>query len=97
VFLGGFSAEALAAVLDHPVADALAELQEASLVARRRSGRYELLDLVRAFALEALDSAREIDSRRSTHRAHYAQMIAPVSAAFSSHGAVSDLAAPLWA
>ncbi len=97
VFLGGFSAEALAAVLGRPVSDALDELREASLVQHRRNGRHEMLDLVRAFALEMLDGMRETDIRRSAHRSHYARTIEPVSVAFSRHDAVSDLAAPLWA
>jgi predicted ATPase/DNA-binding SARP family transcriptional activator len=96
VFLGGFSGEALAAVLEHPVADALGELQQASLVRCGRSGRYELLELVRVFAVGLLTDAGDADALGAAHRRYYAGLLAPVGAAFGSGAASGDLAAPLW-
>ncbi len=55
VFLGGFTLPALEAVADGPVGSEIDELLEASLVRRQSGdGRYELLELVRAFAHDQL-------------------------------------------
>ena len=59
VFLDGFTLPALEAVADRPVGSEIDELLEASLVRRQTGdGRYELLELVRAFALDSLRLSR---------------------------------------
>ncbi len=97
-FLGGFTLAALGAVIGRaPVAD-LSELQEASLVRRQAdTGRFELLELVRAFSLDECRGAGESVNVGARHRRYFAEMVAPVSAAFDSGSAVGELSAPLRA
>ncbi len=98
VFLGGFTPAALEAVVDHAAASELSELREASLVRRQADrGRFELLELVRAFALERCLDAGEDEQLRARHRRHFAELVAPVSIAFDGGEAAGELAAVLRA
>ncbi len=83
VFLGGFTPTALEAVIGRPSGDELSELREASLVRRQPdAGRFELLELVRAFALDACRDAGEAVEADARHRQYFAELLDPVSAAF---------------
>ncbi len=75
VFLGGFTLPALEAVADGPAGAEVDELLEASLV-RRQSGddRYELLQLVRAFALDQLRLSEDASAQRRRHRQYFAAL-----------------------
>jgi predicted ATPase/DNA-binding SARP family transcriptional activator len=98
VFLGGFTPAALEAVVGGALGAELSELREASLVRRQAdAGRFELLELVRAFALEAGQAAGEAAEARARHRRYFAGLIAPASAAFEAGSAVGELSAPLRA
>lgn len=98
VFLGGFTLAALEAVADRPVHDELDELLEASLVRRQAEvGRFELLELVRAFALEELEASGRASEIRARHRGYYATFVAAATEAFDQGGAPAELAAPLLA
>jgi predicted ATPase/DNA-binding SARP family transcriptional activator len=73
VFSGSFDVEAAAAVAGVAPSAALAgmvALARGSLVVADESGRYRLLDSVRAFALDELDDATAHDLRRR-HAAHF--------------------------
>ena len=97
-FLGGFTPAALGAVIGRPADAELAELREASLV-RRQAGtsRFELLELVRAFALGAGQATGEAAELKARHRRYFAELVAPVSAAFDDGTAVGELSIPLRA
>jgi predicted ATPase/DNA-binding SARP family transcriptional activator len=99
VFVGGFTPDALAAVAAHEVEPALDELLEASLVRRSAtgSGRYELLELVRAFALQELERGGTAPEVRARHRGHYAGRVADASRAFDAGTAPGEVAGPLLA
>jgi predicted ATPase len=98
VFLGGFTPAALEAVTGWAPSAELQELQEASLVRRQSdTGRFELLELVRAFARDACRAAGETAEVHARHRQYFADMVAPVSAAFDSGSAVGELSVPLRA
>ncbi len=98
VFLGGFTAAALEAVYDAPVRGQLDELLEASLVRRQLAeGRFELLELVRAFALEELLGAGEEADARARHRRYFAGEVESASQGFDEGGSPGELAAPLLA
>lgn len=98
VFLGGFTVSALEAVAGAPVRSPLDELIEASLVRRQiDDGRYELLELVRAFALDELQSDEAASDARTRHRRYFAALLAPAGEAFDEGGAPGELAAPLLA
>jgi predicted ATPase/DNA-binding SARP family transcriptional activator len=98
VFLGGFTLPALETVTDEPVGLELDELLEASLVRRQSSdGRYELLDLVRAFAHDQLQLAQDDAALRMRHRRYFAAHAAPAGKAFDDGGAPGELATPLLA
>ncbi|MGO9976489.1 MAG: ATP-binding protein [Solirubrobacteraceae bacterium] len=98
VFLGGFTHAALEAVVGGPAASQLDELLEASLVRRQsEGGRFELLELVRAFALDELERSGQGPDTRARHRRHFAAHVAPASAAFDGGQAPGVLAAPLLA
>jgi predicted ATPase/DNA-binding SARP family transcriptional activator len=95
-FLGGFSGSALEAVVAGSAVAELSELREASLVRRQGdSGRFELLELVRAFALDLLRETGEAASVRECHRRYFAELMAPASAAFEGGAAVGELSVPL--
>jgi predicted ATPase/DNA-binding SARP family transcriptional activator len=98
VFLGGFTPAALEAVLGRTLGPELPELREASLVRRQAdTGRLELLELVRAFALQGCRAAGEAAVARARHRQYFAELVAPASAAFEAGSAVGELSAPLRA
>jgi predicted ATPase/DNA-binding SARP family transcriptional activator len=97
-FLGGFSPAALAAVTMQAGPAELDELLEAHLVRRQGdSDRFELLELVRAFALHRLEESAELADSLAHHRAYFRELIAPVSEAFDRAQAPGELAAPLLA
>jgi predicted ATPase/DNA-binding SARP family transcriptional activator len=98
VFLGGFTVDALAAVIGRMPGAEVAELREASLVRRQAdTGRFELLELVRAFALDACRATGEAADVRARHRQYFAELVAPVSAAFDAGAAAGELSVPLRA
>ena len=95
-FLGGFTPAALEAVSGATPPAALSELREASLIRRQAdSGRFALLELVRAFAIEAAHAVGEAGDLQARHRRVFADLVAPVSAAFDEGSAAGDLAAAL--
>jgi len=98
VFLGGFTLPALEAVAGEPVRSQFDELLEASLIRRQiADGRYELLELVRAFALDELQDSGQAAQTRARHRRHFAAHVAPAGEAFDHGEAPGELAAPLLA
>jgi predicted ATPase/DNA-binding SARP family transcriptional activator len=98
VFLGGFTPTALEAVIGRTLGAELSELREASLVRRQTdAGRSELLELVRAFALEACRETGEAAEAHARHRRYFAELVAPVSAAFDGGAAVGELSTRLRA
>jgi predicted ATPase/DNA-binding SARP family transcriptional activator len=98
VFLGGFTLSALEAVGGAPAQSPLDELLEASLARRQAdAARFELLELVRAFALEQLVARGDAPEARARHRRYFAAHTAQASAAFDEGGAPGELAAPLLA
>ncbi len=98
VFLGGFTLAALEAAADRPVHAEIDELLEASLVRRQAEvGRFELLELVRAFALEELEAGGRASEPRARHRGYFATFVAAATEAFDQGGAPAEVAAPLLA
>ena len=98
VFIGGFTLAALEAVTGWSPSAQLLELQEASLVRRQSdTGRFELLELVRAFARDACRAAGETADVHARHRQYFADMVAPVSDAFDAGSAFGELSIPLRA
>jgi len=97
-FLGGFTPAALQAVIGRTPGTDLSELREASLVRRQADpGRFELLELVRAFALDACREAGESANVHACHRRYFAELVAPVSATFDGGAAAGELSASLRA
>jgi predicted ATPase/DNA-binding SARP family transcriptional activator len=97
-FLGGFTPAALEAVVGRPLTTELAELRESSLVRRQLgSGRFELLELVRAFARDQSVAAGDAESVDARHRRYFAELIAPAGEAFDAGSAVGELSVPLRA
>jgi predicted ATPase/DNA-binding SARP family transcriptional activator len=98
VFRGGFTPEALCAVAGRDASGELESLVEASLVRRRpEDGRFALLELVRAFALEELEASGEAVDARAYHRRYFASLVAPASEAFQRGSPPGEVAAPLIA
>ena len=98
VFLGGFTLPALEAVTDGPASVELEELLEASLVRPHNTDdRYELLQLVRAFALDQLALSGDASAQQRRHRQYFAALVAPAGSAFDDGGAPGELAAALLA
>jgi predicted ATPase/DNA-binding SARP family transcriptional activator len=98
VFLGGFTLPALEAVADGPAGAEIDELLEASLVRRQGTDdRYELLQLVRAFALDQLRVSEDASAQQRRHRQYFAALVAPAGSAFDDGGAPGELAAALLA
>jgi predicted ATPase/DNA-binding SARP family transcriptional activator len=95
-FRGGFSSAALEGVIGRPLENDLVELQEASLV-RRHAGkaRFELLELVRAFARDRSHDAAEADAIDASHRRYFAELVPSASASFDAGTAVGQLSIPL--
>jgi hypothetical protein len=85
-------------VLDRRARAELDELLDANLVRRQAdSGRFELLELVRAFALDELMTSESASEARARHRRYFASYVATASAAFDQGDAPGELAAPLLA
>ncbi len=98
VFVGGFTLEALAAALGEQPGEALEELKDASLARRQAGGtRFELLELVRAFALRELHRCVEAQDVRTRHRRYFAAALASTSDALEHGGLPGELAPPLLA
>jgi predicted ATPase/DNA-binding SARP family transcriptional activator len=96
VFLGGFTLPALEVVVGRPVAAEADELLESRLIRRQLAeGRFELLELVRAFALEELEAGGRAATAHEHHREYFARHAAPAREAFDQGGAPGELAAPL--
>jgi predicted ATPase/DNA-binding SARP family transcriptional activator len=96
VFLGGFSLLALGEVAGMPVGPQTNELLEASLIRRQVvDGRFELLELVRAFALDELRISDQAAEARARHRRYFAARVANTRQAFDDGGAPGELATPL--
>ena len=97
-FLGGFDAAALAAVVGRAADAELDELLETSLVRRQADGwRFELLELVRAFALQELAEAGGLEHTRARHREYFAEHVAAASRALDDGTSPGEAAAPLLA
>jgi predicted ATPase len=98
IFLGGFSTPALEAVAGSPVSSQTRELLEASLMrSQADDGRLELLELVRAFALERIPSDGRAAELRAAHRRFFSAEIASASESFDAGAAPGESAAPLLA
>ncbi|HET6866732.1 MAG TPA: BTAD domain-containing putative transcriptional regulator [Solirubrobacteraceae bacterium] len=98
VFLGGLDGTALSAVAGRPLGAELDELLETSLVRRQAGGRrFELLELVRAFALRELEGAGELEPARARHREYFARCVAGASKALDAGVSPGESAAPLQA
>jgi len=95
-FLGGFDLTSLEAVVGRPIRPETDELLEASLIRRSVDGRrFELLELVRAFALDELARAGELDERRARHREHFAGRVRRASEALDAGTSPGGIAGPL--
>jgi predicted ATPase/DNA-binding SARP family transcriptional activator len=98
VFLGGFDATSLKVVVARPMRPEMDELLEASLVRRSGGGhRFELLELVRAFALDELARAGELDEMRARHREHFAARVKGPSEALDAGTSPGEIAGLLHA
>lgn len=98
VFSGGFTADALDAVVGRPAGRSLRALRLASLARRDAGGeRQGLLGLVRAFALARLTDPDEERELRARHREWFAALVAPTIAAFDRGEPAAALGAPLIA
>jgi predicted ATPase/DNA-binding CsgD family transcriptional regulator len=91
VFVGGFDADAAAAVAPRLSLDVLARLVDKSLVAvletRRGRTRYRLLETVREYASELLAGAGEVDAARDRHLHHFAALADVARAEWLATGA----------
>jgi hypothetical protein len=97
-FLGGFTKPALEAVAEQPVGPQLDELLDVSLVRRHRhTERFELLELVRAFALEQLQTEGQASQARARYRRYFATYVAPAIVAFDAQPMDREIAASLRA
>jgi predicted ATPase/DNA-binding SARP family transcriptional activator len=97
-FLGGFEASALGAVVGRPAGPEFDELLEASLIRRQADGvRFELLELVRAFALDELTRSGELERARAGHREFFARHVTGASEALDTGTSPGECAAPLLA
>ena len=94
VFVGGFDAEAACAVAPDMSLDVLALLVDKSLItvvpAGRRT-RYRLLDTMREYASEQLDTASEVTAARDRHLRYFSTIGIPVENGFMSAHVVSLL------
>ena len=97
-FLGGFTLAALEAVSGAPARTPTEELLEASLIRRQTdSGRFELLELVRAFAVDELETSGQAPEARARHRHFFAAHVVSASERFDEGGAPGEIAIPLLA
>ncbi|MHB8695590.1 MAG: AfsR/SARP family transcriptional regulator [Solirubrobacteraceae bacterium] len=102
VFLGGFTLEALEAVASRRTHLELEELLEASLVrTSAATGRFRLLELVRAFALKQLEhNAGDGDQPlvlRARHRRYFATHFERSSKAFDEGVAPGEIVGAMFA
>ncbi len=97
-FVGGFTLEALRGVVGRELDAELEELCDASLVRRQTdANRYELLELVRAFARQELQRSGDAPEMRARHRWYFAARLGPTNEALDSGGLPGELAPPLLA
>jgi predicted ATPase/DNA-binding SARP family transcriptional activator len=101
VFLGGFTLEALEAVAARRIHLELEELLEVSLVrTSAATGRFRLLELVRAFALKCLEEAgsgTEPAELRARHRRYFAARFERSSQDFDDGAAPGAIVGPMFA
>lgn len=78
-FRGGFAGESVNALSVAPADEILHALVEKSLVKRERTDddtvRYDLLEMIREYALEQLERANELEAARAGHAAYFAAHI----------------------
>ena len=78
VFVGGFDAQAAAAVAPAPALDVLARLVDKSLIAvmqtSRATTRYRLLETVREYAQDLLGDGEELQEARERHLRHFSAL-----------------------
>jgi predicted ATPase/DNA-binding SARP family transcriptional activator len=97
-FLGGFNAAALEATAGRGLRPELDELLETSLIRRRGDeSRFEMLELVRAFALDELARVGELEPTRARHRRYFAREVAAASEALNAGISPGEAAAPFLA
>ncbi|MFZ0042055.1 MAG: BTAD domain-containing putative transcriptional regulator, partial [Solirubrobacteraceae bacterium] len=95
-FLGGFTLAALEAVTGGPAQLQVEELLGASLARRQtEDGRFELLELVRAFSVDALQASGRAEEARGRHRRFFAAHVESTSERFDDGEAPGELAAEL--
>jgi predicted ATPase/DNA-binding SARP family transcriptional activator len=95
-FLGGFTPNALEAVVGDPVQGELRELLHANLIRKQpEEDRFTLLELIRAFALVQLEAADETQSVRERHRRYFAAHVKAASDALDERGSSAALSSPL--
>ncbi|HEX8683230.1 MAG TPA: BTAD domain-containing putative transcriptional regulator, partial [Ardenticatenaceae bacterium] len=75
LFRGGFRREAAQTVADAPL-PMLAALGDKSLLRRVSSGRYDMHELVRQYALEKLNASGDLDAIRDRYLAYYSNFVA---------------------
>jgi predicted ATPase/DNA-binding SARP family transcriptional activator len=73
VFAGGFTLEAAEAVCGPAALDGLAALVEHSLLTTR-DGRFQMLETVREYAHDLLESGDRLDDARRAHARHFGQV-----------------------
>jgi predicted ATPase/DNA-binding SARP family transcriptional activator len=97
-FLGGFDAAALEATVGRSPSAELHELLETSLIRRRADdSRFEMLELVRAFALGEMARIGELERTRARHRDYFAGRVEAASEALDAGVSPGEAAAPLLA
>lgn len=92
---GGFRLEAAAQLADASILD-LATLVEKSLLRQAESGRYEMHELLRQYALERLAARQELEEVRRRHAVYYLdylQQRGPLLAGAAQRQALDELAA----
>jgi predicted ATPase/transcriptional regulator with XRE-family HTH domain len=92
VFEGGWTLEAAGALCPGAqVAPTLEQLVEQQLV-QRKEGRYELLETLRAFALEQLSASGELAAQQARHAAYFVAMAEEAAAGLEGSAQQSWLA-----
>ena len=74
VFRGGFTREAAQQVTGASLRQLMA-LANKSLLQRTSTGRYELHELLRQYAVEKLKTSEEVDAARNAHSVYYAEFL----------------------
>ncbi len=96
VFRGGFTVEALEAVVGRDVQTGLDALRDASLVRREADERrFGMLELVRSFALTELAATGRLGLMRARHRSYFAGLAASVGAALDDGDPAESIATRL--